>query len=510
MKPIKRALVSVFNKEGVVEFCQELDRLGVTLLASEGTGAALAAAGIQADTLSSLTGFSELLSGRVKTLHPAVFAGILARRERQEDIDQLSQMGIAPVDLVLVNLYPFGERPTEDPMDLVDIGGSALIRAAAKNHKDVAVVVDPDDYQPVLSELKQKRGITSETRFRLAGKAFRHAALYDSRIADYFAAGLGEKELFPEWFAPSFKRMASLRYGENPHQRAALYLASSQASQGLGAASQHQGKELSYNNILDLDAALATVAEFDLPAAVIIKHTNPCGVAVSEKSIVQAYIKAKKCDPVSAFGGVIALNRLVDKVCADEISSTFMEAVVAPGYDPQALGVFKKKKNLRVLELAAKQQPDASLVLRGIRGGLLVQQRDEIDVEEKGLKVVTKRAPTDEEMQALRFAWKVCKHVKSNAIVYALKNRVVGIGAGQMSRVDAALLGVMKAKEGTRGAVAASDAFFPFRDGVDTIAQSGVTAIIQPGGSIRDQQVIDAANEHGLAMVFTGIRHFRH
>jgi phosphoribosylaminoimidazolecarboxamide formyltransferase/IMP cyclohydrolase len=494
----------------VVEFCQQLSQLGITLLASEGTGSALAAAGVQAETLSSLTGFSELLSGRVKTLHPAVFGAILARRERQEDIDQLSQLHIAPVDLVLVNLYPFGEQPSEEPMELVDIGGSALIRAAAKNHKDVAVVVDSADYQVLLSELKEKGGISSQTRFRLAEKAFRHSAQYDSRIADYFAAASAGEELFPETLMLSYKRKASLRYGENPHQRAALYLPSWGPAQGLGAARQHQGKQLSYNNILDLDAALATVAEFDQPAAVIIKHTNPCGVAVSKESISHAFLKARKCDPVSAFGGVIALNRRVDKVCAEEISSTFMEAVVAPEYDPKALEIFKKKKNLRVLELAAQGQAGTSLALRGIKGGLLVQQRDDISLEEKGLKVVSKRLPSDEEMEALIFAWKVCKHVKSNAIVYALKNRVVGIGAGQMSRVDAALIGVMKAKEGTRGAVAASDAFFPFRDGVDTIAQAGVSAIIQPGGSIRDQEVIDAADEHGLAMVFTGIRHFRH
>lgn len=510
MQGLKTALVSVYRKEGVIEFCQGLKELGIEILASEGTGAALKGAGIEAQPISKFTGFSELLGGRVKTLHPAIFASLLARKEEPEDEKELSQLGIPFIDLVVVNLYPFGEKSVEDAMELVDIGGCALIRAAAKNHARVTVLVDPEDYPEVLSQLREKGEVDGQNRARLAGKAFQHCSEYDARIAAYFFSSRSQEGLFPQLFLPRFKKAGELRYGENPHQRAALYYELGKEGVGFGSARLHQGKELSHNNILDLDAALATISEFEETAAVIIKHCNPCGVATSSVSIADAYRKAKKCDPVSAFGGIIAVNRPIDGVCAEEILSIFMEAVVASGYTAEALKVFKTKKNLRVVEVPAQAMRDHGLVLRSVAGGLLVQQRDVLTLEEDKLRVVTQRAPTEEEMEALKFAWKVCKHVKSNAIVYAFKDRVVGIGAGQMSRVDAALLGWTKAKEGTRGSVVASDAFFPFRDGVDTVAQAGVTAIIQPGGSVRDQEVIAAANEQGLAMVFTGIRHFKH
>ena len=505
LRSIKTALISVYNKEGVVELCRGLAERGVKILASEGTAQLLKEAGLEVKPLSELTGFSELLGGRVKTLHPTIFAGILARRGVEEDERQLAERGIEPIDLVVVNLYPFGTG-AEDPVELIDIGGPSLVRAAAKNFRDVAVLVDPSDYRTILNEIREKGGVSLETRRTLAVKAFHLTSRYDRRIADFFSP----KEPFPSELSLELKRALELRYGENPHQRATLYLDMEAKPSGIAAARLHQGKALSYNNILDLDAALATVAEFEETTAVIIKHLNPCGVATSNLSVADAYRKARRCDPDAAFGGIIAVNREVDRICAEEIISTFMEAVIAPGYHPAALDVFRAKKNLRVMELPREDFVPKGLLLRGVGTGFLLQERDLITLDESRLKVVTKRAPTQEEMDALKFAWKVCTHAKSNAIVYAYKDRVAGIGVGQMSRVDSAILGFRKAKEGTQGTVVASDAFFPFRDSIDVIARAGATAIIQPGGSIRDEEVIAAADEYNLAMVFTGIRHFKH
>ena len=507
------ALLSVSDKEGIVEFGRGLEVLGIGILSTGGTKRRLEEAGVAVRGVDEYTGSPEILDGRVKTLHPKIHAGLLADLKNPAHIAELKKIGAEPIGILAVNLYPFektvsGKHTRGEAIENIDIGGPTMIRAAAKNHANVAVVVDPSDYPLVLEELR-KGGIGDETRARLAAKVFRHTAYYDALIAGYLTG-----EPFPELLTLPYRKVQDLRYGENPHQEAVFYREPIVKTACLANAKQLHGKELSLNNILDMDSALKLVKEFDGTAVVILKHNNPCGVATAGDQ-VEAYKTAMKTDSMSAFGGIVALNTPVELATAKEITSTFIECVVAPGYGADALKwKKKKKKNIRLIEVPAfhgeKEPPD--LNMKKVVGGMLVQNRDQ-GLYAKELKVVTERRPTGKEMRALVFALKVCKHVKSNSVVYAREDRTVGIGAGQMSRVDSSVIGAMKAKNAgldTRGAVLASDAFFPFRDAVDAAAKAGVTAIIQPGGSIRDREVIDACNEHNIAMVFSGMRHFNH
>jgi phosphoribosylaminoimidazolecarboxamide formyltransferase/IMP cyclohydrolase len=520
MGKIRRAIISVSDKSGVVSFAKELAKMGVEILSTGGTSKTLRENGISVRDISDYTGFPEMLDGRVKTLHPKVHGGLLGQRSKKEHVEKMKEHGILPIDLIAVNLYPFEATvakescPLEEAIENIDIGGPTMIRSAAKNYPDVSVVVDPSDYESVLSELKAKGEVSLETNFRLAKKVFQHTARYDGAISNYLGQiEKGRKILeFPETFTFQVKKAQDLRYGENPHQRAAFYKEYWVVEPSVSNGVQIQGKELSYNNILDVDSAFETVKEFEEPATVIIKHNNPCGVAISNKGLSDAYRKARDCDPVSAFGGVVGFNRIVDEETAKEMVQIFLEVIIAPGLDQKALEILKTKKDLRIL-----QTPPLSISfrqggfdLRKVVGGLLVQDRDLGRVPMDQWKVVTKRKPTEEEKRAMAFGWKVAKHVKSNAIILVREDRTIGIGAGQMSRVDSTRLAVMKAQSSTKGTVLASDAMFPFRDGVDTGAESGATAIIQPGGSIRDDEVIAAADEYNIAMVFTGMRHFRH
>ncbi len=519
MSKIERALLSVSDKTGLVDFARGLARLPVALISTGGTAKALRDAGLPVTDVSALTGFPEMLDGRVKTLHPKIHGGILARRDDPNHLRQCQEHAIAGIDLVVVNLYPFEAtlaRPgvtRDEAIEQIDIGGPAMVRSAAKNQAHVAVVVDPADYPAVLAELERAGGVLAEgTRRRLAQKAFAHTARYDALIAEYLAAeaGGGAAGGWPAEILVRLVKAQGLRYGENPHQSGAFYRCAGEPPYGMGAAEQLQGKELSFNNLVDLQAAFECALEFAAPVAVIIKHTNPCGVAV-DAAQAEAYRRARACDPVSAYGGVLGFNRPLEAETAREIAGTFVEAVAAPAYAPEALAVLRDKKNLRLLRVPPPPDPRAPYrEFRRVRGGMLVQESDAADLEEAALKVVSRRPPTPAESEALRFAWRVAKHVKSNAIVLTRERETVGIGAGQMSRVDSVRLAVMKAQSPTAGAVMASDAFFPFRDGVDAAAAAGVTAVIQPGGSIRDAEVIAAADEHGMAMVVTGIRHFRH
>ncbi|HHV77428.1 MAG TPA: bifunctional phosphoribosylaminoimidazolecarboxamide formyltransferase/IMP cyclohydrolase [Syntrophothermus lipocalidus] len=505
----KRALISVSNKDGVVEFARGLEELGYEIVSTGGTYDTLVQAGIKVVKVAEVTGFPEILDGRVKTLHPAVHGGILAKRS-PDHLEQLQMHGIQTIDIVAVNLYPFREtvlRPgvtLEEAIENIDIGGPAMIRAAAKNYRYVIVVVRPEDYGRVLDELKGKGDLDEQHRLRLAFAAFSHTAAYDAMVSSYLAGLLGIG--FPEEVAFAGEKVYELRYGENPHQKAAFYRYYLQGD-GLPNAQQLNGKELSYNNIIDTQAAVALVREFDKPACVIIKHTNPCGTAVAD-DLVSAYEKAFAADPVSAFGGIIAFNRVVDADTAKKVAEPFMEVVVAPGYDEEALEILRRKKNLRVLALPVEVQ--SGLEVKSIEGGFVVQEADRHELLPAELTVVTDRVPTPEEMENLLFAWKVVKHVKSNAIVVAKDGLTLGVGAGQMNRVGAARLALEQAGERAKGAVLASDAFFPFKDTVELAAQYGITAIIQPGGSIRDQESIEECNRHGIAMVFTGVRHFKH
>jgi phosphoribosylaminoimidazolecarboxamide formyltransferase / IMP cyclohydrolase len=526
---IGRALLSVSDKTGLMDLARALTALGVDFLSTGGTAAALNAAGFAVADVAQITGFPEMMDGRVKTLHPRVHGGVLAIRSEPAHQAAMIANGIAPIDLVVVNLYPFEETlkrgaPFEERVENIDIGGPAMIRSAAKNHDDVVVIVDVDDYPALIEELQRGQGTTSLAfRRRMAQKAFARTAAYDAAIANWLARETHETA--PKWRAfggvlhPSF---GVLRYGENPQQRAAIYL-SDEARPGVATARQIQGKALSYNNINDTDAAYELVAEFDpaeSPAAAIIKHANPCGVAIGA-SLLEAYEKALSSDPVSAFGGVVALNRKIDAALARKIVEIFTEAIIAPAADDEAVTIIAAKKNLRLLLAGSLPDPRApSLAVRSVAGGLLVQDRDSGVLEEGALRVVTKRAPTSREMADLRFAWAVAKHVKSNAIVYAKGGATVGVGAGQMSRVDSARLAARKAEEAaemaglpeplTRGSVVASDAFFPFADGLIATIEAGATAVIQPGGSVRDAEAIAVADEAEVAMVFTGMRHFRH
>ena len=522
LKAVKRALLSVTDKTGLVEFARALAGLGVELVSTGGTAKALREAGLAVRDISELTGFPEMLDGRVKTLHPKVHGGILHIRGDEGHVEAVTAHGIEPIDMVVVNLYAFEEtarRPGTSFAHLIeniDIGGPSMVRSAAKNFEDVAVVTAVGDYARIAEELKGNGGkLSRETRWELAKKAFATTAAYDSAIAGTIA-GIGapgefggvSDERFASELRLKYSLAQTLRYGENPHQSAALYVDGS--GTGVAAAKQLQGKELSFNNLVDLDACWDMVSEFSEIAVVIVKHTNPCGAATAD-SVLSAYSQALAADPVSAFGGVIGCNRVIDADAAEEIAKLFVEAIVAPGFTAEALTRFAAKKNLRLVEVKAAE---TKRVAKQISGGLLLQDADQGTISASELKIVTKRQPTADEMAALEFAWKVCKHVKSNAIVYARGGggfgQTVGVGAGQMSRVDAARFGAMKATLPLAGCVAASDAFFPFADGLETVVDAGATAVIQPGGSVRDAEVIEAADKRGVAMVFTGMRHFRH
>jgi phosphoribosylaminoimidazolecarboxamide formyltransferase/IMP cyclohydrolase len=518
-----QALLSVSDKSGLVDFARGLVARNYTLLSTGGTAAALGAAGLPVTDVSSYTGFPEMLDGRVKTLHPKVHAGILARRDDPTHRAALEAHAIPPIDLVVVNLYPFREtvaRPgctLEDAIENIDIGGPAMVRAAAKNWQHVAVVVDPADYAQVGAEIAAG-GVAEATRFALMRKAFAHTAAYDGAIAQWLTARnpRNEAEPFPQSLRLAFERVALLRYGENPHQQAAFYRDEAPAPGSLATLRQLQGKELSYNNLADADAAWACVRSFDACACVIVKHANPCGVAVAATPL-EAYRRAFATDPVSAFGGIIAFNRAVDAATLDAVAAQFVEVLVAPGYAPDALAVIAQKKNVRVLEIplppAGQATAQADIDVKRVSGGLLLQTGDARSVGAGDLRCVTRKAPTAMQLDDLLFAWRVAKFVKSNAIVYAADLRTLGVGAGQMSRVDSSRIAAIKAQQAglpLHGSVVASDAFFPFRDGLDVVADNGAVAVIQPGGSVRDAEVIAAADERGVAMVFTGVRHFRH
>jgi phosphoribosylaminoimidazolecarboxamide formyltransferase/IMP cyclohydrolase len=517
MASIKRALVSVSDKTGVVDMARGLAALGAEILSTGGTAKALRDAGVAVTDVAAYTGSPEILDGRVKTLHPKIHGGLLGRRSVPAHVSQMQQHGIGPIDVVVVNLYPFEAtiaRPNcsfEEAIENIDIGGPSMLRSAAKNHEDVLVVVDPADYPRVLDALKA--GAAGHAlRRELAMKVFQHTARYDSLIAGYLEKqAQGGDGKFPKMLSLQFERVEMLRYGENPHQQGAFYREPHSTEPSVSRGKILHGKAMSYNNFLDSNSALELVKEYDEIAVAIIKHNNPCGVALGATP-VEAYVKARETDPVSAFGGVLAFNRPVDLATAKEITSTFVEVVIAPGFAGDALAELKRKKDLRLLEVGplAKATPEG-VDLKKLVGGLIVQDRDLGALGDlKALAVPTQRKPTDEEYAACAFAWKVCKHVKSNAIIYAKPGQTVGIGAGQMSRVDSVKLAAMKAQMPVKGCVMASDAFFPFRDGLDAAAQAGITAVIQPGGSIRDQEIVKAADEHGLAMIMTGMRHFRH
>lgn len=524
MKKVLRAVISVTDKEGVAEFAKALSSMGVEIISTGGTGELIKEAGVKVIPISSYTGFPEMLDGRLKTLHPKIHGGILGIRGNPSHEKEMQESGIPPIDMVVVNLYAFektieGGSALEEAVENIDIGGPTMIRAAAKNYNDVAVVVEPSDYGAIIKEMKETGGALGlETRFSLAKKVFQLTARYDAAISNYLGSvpaptEKGALKEFPDTFTVQFKKISDLRYGENPHQSAAFYRSPGGGS--LADSAQLHGKELSFNNILDLNSALTIVAGFAEPAAVVLKHNNPCGAALSKKGIHDAYRRAYSTDKTSAFGGIVGFNRKVTPEVAETLVEIFLEAVIAPGFEAAALEVLKKKKNLRIIEVGGMGEEDIhsgrAFDIKRVSGGVLLQTPDAASASD--LKTVTERAPGERELEDLQFAWNVCRHVKSNAIVLASGEMTVGIGAGQMSRIDSTRIALMKAKDAgldVKGSVLASDAFFPFRDNVDLAAEFGITAIIQPGGSIRDEEVIKAANEHGMAMVFTGIRHFRH
>ncbi|MGO8813527.1 MAG: bifunctional phosphoribosylaminoimidazolecarboxamide formyltransferase/IMP cyclohydrolase [Terriglobia bacterium] len=517
MRKVFRALISVSDKSGILELASGLARLGVELLSTGGTAKLLREKGLKVRDVSDLTGFPEMLDGRVKTLHPKVHGGLLAIRSNPQHQAQVKEHGIEFIDMVVVNLYPFEKTATipgvtlEELIENIDIGGPSMLRSAAKNFEDVTVLLDAADYPGVLEEMKKNGGSVSRaTRARLARKAFAATAAYDSAISTTLQKMANGE--FPETLHLTYRKVMDLRYGENPHQKAALYRNPAVGGRGLASARQLQGKELSYNNLVDLEAAWRLAQEFDQPTTIIIKHTNPCGAATSA-TLVESYLRALEVDPVSAYGSVIAFNRAVDGPTAEELAKLFVEAVVAPGFEPAALERLAGKKNLRLIDMSTTAGDDLGLQFKAVGGGLLVQTPDFLPAQPGQWKCVTERQPTAEETEATIFAWRIVKHVKSNAIVYARAGVLVGVGAGQMSRVDSVKLGASKARDlnhSLEGTVLASDAFFPFPDGVEEAARNGVTAIVQPGGSVRDGEVIAAANQHHLAMVFTGVRHFSH
>ncbi len=510
---IRRALLSVSNKDGIVEFAAELQRLGVEIVSTGGTYSLLSSAKIPVKQVSEITGFPEILDGRVKTLHPGIHAGLLAVRDNPLHRKQLDDLHIQPIDLVVVNLYPFKETiqkqgvTLDDAIEQIDIGGPAMLRSGAKNYRFTCVVSNPKSYPAILNELRERSGsISEETCLRLAKDVFRHTAHYDSVIADYLRREAGEQQEFPETLTLSLEKIFDLRYGENPHQRAALYGNFEHCFKKL------HGKELSYNNIIDTTAAVQLLSEFAEPTSVIIKHTNPCGVG-NGTTIAEAYQRSLATDPKSAFGGIVAVNRPIDIAAAEIINQIFTEIIIAPSFPPDVLEFLMKKKERRLIQQIGDTRPVAELDIRRVTCGLLVQTPDDAQIAPADLKIVTERKPTNDELEAMLFAWKVAKHVKSNAIVYTTKDRTIGIGAGQMSRVDSAKLAVRKAEEAglsVQNTVVASDAYFPFADGLIEAVKAGATAVVQPGGSVRDSEVIKAANDNNIAMVFTGIRHFRH
>ncbi|WMT41699.1 bifunctional phosphoribosylaminoimidazolecarboxamide formyltransferase/IMP cyclohydrolase [Paenibacillus sp. D2_2] len=513
---IKRALVSVSDKTGIVDFCRELSQLGVEIISTGGTKSLLSKEGVPVIGISDVTGFPEILDGRVKTLHPTVHSGLLAIRDSAEHQAQMKELGLDYIDLVVVNLYPFQEtiaKPDvayEEAIENIDIGGPTMLRSAAKNHAFVSVVVDANDYSQVLDEIRDGGDTTLETRKQLAAKVFRHTAAYDALISDYLSNKLGDP--LPERLTVTYEKIQDLRYGENPHQKAAFYSKPLAAVDSLTNAEQLHGKELSYNNINDANAALQIVKEFTEPAVVAVKHMNPCGVGIGE-SIYEAYRKAYDADPVSIFGGIVAANRIIDEDTANLLKDIFLEIVLAPGFTDEALALLTQKKNIRLLkisglELAADRK--SQYVVTSIDGGMIVQESDIHSLTEADLQVVTDRKPTEEELKQLLFGWKVVKHVKSNAIVLAKDDMTVGVGAGQMNRVGSARIAIEQAGEKAKGSALASDAFFPMGDTLEEAAKAGITAVIQPGGSIRDEESIKVANEYGIAMVFTGVRHFKH
>jgi phosphoribosylaminoimidazolecarboxamide formyltransferase/IMP cyclohydrolase len=523
--PVKRALISVFDKTGIVEFARELSALGIEIVSTGGTAKLLRDEGVVVRDVAEMTGWPEMLGGRVKTLHPKVHGGILYQRGKAEDRKQVEEHGIGAIDLVVVNLYPFSATAAKagvtaaDLIENIDIGGPAMVRSAAKNFQSVGVVTDPADYGFVAAELRERRALSVATRLMLARKAYARTARYDGEIATELErlsvengeVRIGGLETLPERIHIALERRQAMRYGENPHQSAALYIPGGKAPVGLAGAKQLQGKELSYNNLVDLDSAWALARELDRAGVAIVKHNNPCGAA-EQDSLREAYLKALECDPVSAFGGVMAFNRAIDAATAEEVVKLFVECIVAPRFEAGALEKFGAKKNLRLLEMPPKEAAN-ELEIKRISGGVLVQEPDRHELKPADLKVVTERAPNDSEIRALLFGWKVCKHVKSNAIVFAREGQTVGIGAGQMSRVDSVKIAVIKAATAglsLKGSVVASDAFFPFPDGVEEAGKAGAVAVIQPGGSMRDADVIAVANTLGMAMVFSGVRHFRH
>jgi phosphoribosylaminoimidazolecarboxamide formyltransferase/IMP cyclohydrolase len=516
---VARALVSVSDKSGVVDFVRSLAGLGVAILSTGGTAKLLEKEGVPATEVSAHTGFPEMLDGRVKTLHPKIHGGILARRDSNAHMAAIRAAGIDPIDLIVVNLYPFEATVAdpdcrlEDAIENIDIGGPAMLRAAAKNYGGVAVVVDPADYARVLEEVRATGGVTEATRFALAKKVFAHTAAYDGAISNYLTAldAGARRQEFPDVLTLQFRKVQDMRYGENPHQSAAFYRDAKPVAGALANFRQIQGKELSFNNVADADAAWECVKSFAEPACVIVKHANPCGAAVAE-SLADAYRKAFQTDPVSAFGGILAFNRVLDRATAAALGKQFAEVVIAPRVEPEAREVLAAKENLRVLEIGLAHEFNAHEYKR-VGGGLLVQSPDARAVARSELKVVTRKAPTEAQWADLLFAWRVAKYVKSNAIVFCKDGMTVGVGAGQMSRVDSARIASIKAQNAgltLSGSVVASDAFFPFRDGLDVVADAGALAVIQPGGSVRDQEVVAAADERGVAMVLTGVRHFRH
>ncbi|ELA9461134.1 MULTISPECIES: bifunctional phosphoribosylaminoimidazolecarboxamide formyltransferase/IMP cyclohydrolase [Vibrio] len=526
-RPIRRALISVSDKTGIVEFAQALAERGVDILSTGGTARLLAEQGIAVTEVSDYTGFPEMMDGRVKTLHPKVHGGVLGRRGQDDDV--MEKHGINPIDMVVVNLYPFAETVAKegctlaDAVENIDIGGPTMVRSAAKNHKDVTIVVNAGDYGRVITEMDANdKSLTLETRFDLAIAAFEHTAAYDGMIANYFGTMVpsygenkegDEESKFPRTFNQQFEKKQDMRYGENSHQAAAFYVEANPQEASVSTARQIQGKALSYNNIADTDAALECVKEFNEPACVIVKHANPCGVALG-KDILEAYNRAYQTDPTSAFGGIIAFNQELDAETATAIvERQFVEVIIAPSVSAEAIEVVAAKKNVRLLECGEWTTKTTGFDVKRVNGGLLVQDRDQGMVSLDDLKVVSKRQPTEEELKDALFCWKVAKYVKSNAIVYSKGDMTIGVGAGQMSRVySAKIAGIKAADEGLQveGCVMASDAFFPFRDGIDAAAEAGIKCVIQPGGSMRDDEVIAAADEHGMAMIFTGMRHFRH
>lgn len=519
MRKAERVLISVWKKDGISNFAKELKDFGIEILSTGRTAKLIRDAGVPVTEISDYTQSPEILSGRVKTLHPKIHGGILAIRDSETHTKEMEEHGVKPIDIVVVNFYPFEEVIKKEGVDLseavenIDIGGPTMLRAGAKNYKYTTVVAYPEDYRTVINELKKNKGsISVETNFRLAVKAFSYVARYDAAISN-FVGSLedGKKTKFPPSFTFHFEKHMKLRYGENPHQEGAFYIQPGIEEPCVSNSVQLQGKELSLNNIYDTDAALETVKEFSEIACVIVKHNNPCGVATGGNPL-EAFLKAKECDPESAFGGIVAFNTEVDENTASELSAMFLEVVIAPAYAEKAIYLLSTKQNLRVLKTPTfTKRQKGGLDFKKVVGGALIQDRDlRADEDFNDFKVVTKRQPTDEELEALKFAWKVCKNVKSNAIVLASKGQTIGIGAGQMSRVDSVKIAAMKARLPTKGAVLASDAFFPFRDGIDEAAKSGVIAIVQPGGSVRDKETVAAADEHGMAMIFTGVRHFKH